>query len=178
MCDRDCQQAENLKTPVKKASHTLPGGFWYNVAMEARNQRADLKFLKPKVRQLAESLIVGCEREGFEIIISRGLRSIEEQNKFYAQGRTEPGNIITLVKGGFSFHNYGVAFDIRPMVKEGDEEEKKRLYQKAGTIGMKLGLEWGGTWTEFLDMPHFQYRAGYSIDDFRNDKVDWNKFTV
>ena len=146
--------------------------------METQNQSADLKLLRPKVRKLAESLILGCKREGFEIIISRGLRSTDEQNKFYAQGRTKPGNIITLVKGGFSFHNYGVAFDIRPVVKGRDEEEKKKLYQKAGTIGMALGLEWGGTWTEFLDLPHFQYTAGYSIDDFRKDKIDWSKFDV
>lgn len=143
-----------------------------------KNEPADLSFLKPKVRELAEKLIAECKKQGFKIIVSRGFRTAEEQNEFYAQGRTKPGDIITMVQGGSSFHNFGVAFDIRPVVQEGEEEKKKELYQKAGPIGMALGLEWGGTWTEFLDLPHFQYTGDYSIEDFQNNKVDWSKFNA
>lgn len=41
-----------------------------------------------------------------------GLRTYEEQNALYAQGRTAPGNKVTNAKGGFSNHNFGIAFDI------------------------------------------------------------------
>jgi len=39
-------------------------------------------------------------------------RSIQEQNELYDIGRTIKGNKVTNAKGGSSFHNYGLAFDI------------------------------------------------------------------
>lgn len=146
--------------------------------MNKDNKSVDLTLLKPKVMELAKMLIKECKKQGFTIIISRGFRSEEEQNEYYKHGRTKTGKIITMVKGGFSFHNFGVAFDISPIVKDGEERKKEELCRKAGKIGMALGLEWGGTWTEFIDLPHFQYTEGYSIEDFRNNMVDWNKFTI
>ena len=106
----------------------------------------------------------------------RGRRSVAQQEKYYAQGRTKPGSIITNARGGYSFHNYGVAFDIRPVEK--DERKKKALYRKAGRIGKKLGLEWGGDWKGFPDMPHFKYTGGHSIYDFRKKRTDPKMFKV
>jgi peptidoglycan LD-endopeptidase CwlK len=40
-----------------------------------------------------------------------GLRSFEDQDELYAQGRTKPGNIVTNARGGDSLHNYGLAAD-------------------------------------------------------------------
>ncbi len=133
--------------------------------------------LQPKVRLLAERLIEECEKMGLKIFVTRGLRSIAEQDKFYAMGRTEPGKIVTMAKGGDSFHNYGVAFDVRPS-NFTDETDKMAQLQKAGEVGESLGLEWGGRWTEFIDPPHFQFTAGYSIADFKAEKIDWSKFTA
>lgn len=47
------------------------------------------------------------------------LRTFQEQNALYAQGRTKKGNIVTNAKGGQSFHNYGVACDFALMTKDG-----------------------------------------------------------
>jgi peptidoglycan L-alanyl-D-glutamate endopeptidase CwlK len=138
----------------------------------------DLDLLLPKVREFAERLIAECAEAGFTIIVSRGFRTPEEQNEYYAQGRTKPGSIITMVEGGSSFHNYGAAFDIRPILSESEASKREEYYRRAGEIGMRLGLEWGGTWKEFLDLPHFQYTAGYSIDDFRNGRIDLSKFAI
>ncbi|PIR69861.1 MAG: peptidase M15 [Candidatus Niyogibacteria bacterium CG10_big_fil_rev_8_21_14_0_10_46_36] len=137
---------------------------------------ADISLLKPKVRALAVRLIEECNKQGFSIMVSRGFRSTEQQDKYYAQGRTKPGKIITNARGGFSFHNFGVAFDIRPVLDAENEHKREAFYRKAGEMGMALGLEWGGAWTTFVDPPHFQYTAGYSIEDFRNNAVDWSKF--
>ncbi len=38
-------------------------------------------------------------------------RSFATQDGLYAQGRTQPGSIVTRVPGGLSFHNYGLATD-------------------------------------------------------------------
>ncbi len=46
------------------------------------------------------------------INIISGLRSYEEQDALYAQGRTAPGNKVTNARGGYSNHNFGIAFDI------------------------------------------------------------------
>lgn len=144
--------------------------------MNKSDTTADVSLLRPKIRALANQLLLECKKHNFNVIISRTFRTQEEQDELYAQGRTTPGNIVTLVTGGFSFHNYGVAFDVRVILSEEEQYKKEQIYRKVGEIGMALGLEWGGTWTEFLDLPHFQYTAGYSIDDFRNNRVDWNKF--
>lgn len=136
---------------------------------------ADLSLLRPKVRRLAEALCEACKAAGFEIRIVRAFRSNEQQEEYYAQGRTRAGEIITHARGGESLHNYGVAFDIAP-VHFKDADEKLSLRNRAGHIGESLGLEWGGRWEEFIDPPHFQYTAGYSLADFQNDAIDWSKF--
>ena len=137
---------------------------------------AKLELLKPKVRELAEKLISECKNLGHQITVTQTLRTIEEQDALYAQGRTKPGNIVTKAKGGYSLHNFGVAFDICPVVNGKAEWNNNALFKKIGEIGMKLGLEWGGTWDSFPDLPHFQYLTGYSIVDFRANKVDWKRF--
>ena len=137
---------------------------------------AKLELLKPKIRGLAERLINECKNLGYQVTITQTLRTIEEQDALYAQGRTKPGNIVTKAKGGYSLHNFGVAFDICPIVNGKAAWNDTALFKKIGEIGVSLGLEWGGTWTSFPDLPHFQYLAGHSLADFRNNKVDWKKF--
>jgi len=41
-----------------------------------------------------------------------GLRTYEEQDALYAQGRTAPGPKVTNAPGGHSNHNFGLAFDM------------------------------------------------------------------
>ena len=134
---------------------------------------ANLNLLKPKVKALATRLIKKCRQQEIEIIVTQTLRTLEEQDALYAQGRTKPGKIVTQAKGGYSFHNFGVAFDICPIVNGKAEWQDENLFKKIGAIGKKIGLEWGGEWTSFRDLPHFQYLAGYSLADFRNNKIDW-----
>jgi len=77
---------------------------------------ADLNKLHPYVKQLSEKLIDQCKKQGLKVIITQALRTNEEQNELYAQGRTKPGNIVTNAKGGQSMHNYGLAIDFAPVV--------------------------------------------------------------
>lgn len=118
--------------------------------------------LHPLVRQKFTDFINECETTlGVTFRISMGYRSIDEQNKIYAQGRTTPGNIVTNAKGGTSFHNYGLAIDLVEM----SEDEKTANWNfdmsKLSPIAKKYGLEWGGSWTHIVDRPHFEYRAGF-----------------
>lgn len=108
---------------------------------------------------------------------SHTLRTFEEQNTLYAQGRTKPGKIVTNARGGESMHNYGLAIDIVLLV----DKDKNGTFESASwetnvdfdgdgiadwmevvKIFKMYGWEWGGDW-KFVDMPHFQKSFGKSI---------------
>lgn len=138
---------------------------------------AKLSKVHGKLAELGRQLITESFKNGVPIIITQGLRTIEEQNALYAQGRTTPGKIVTEVKGGYSYHNYGLAIDFAVLTPNGtvewstavdyDRDGQKDWYE-VGRIGQSLGLEWGGAWNSFVDMPHFQLTFGYSITNLRN----------
>jgi peptidoglycan L-alanyl-D-glutamate endopeptidase CwlK len=113
--------------------------------------------LLPEVQPYARALVHKAADAGVIIKIISGLRTYEEQDALYAQGRTAPGNIVTKAKGGQSNHNFGIAFDIG--VFEGNKYlEDSPKYKTVGILGVELGLEWGGNWKTITDQPHFQLR--------------------
>ena len=129
--------------------------------------------LLPIVQKRAELLIANMHKLGHNVTLHQGYRSIEEQNKLYAQGRTTPGAIVTNAKGGESFHNYGVAVDIVFVVNGHPSWSNNHPWTLLGIEGEKLGLEWGGRWVSFQDRPHFQLTGSYSLSDFQNKKVNY-----
>lgn len=129
---------------------------------EARTQRI-LGTLDGPTRELAEAL-VGCawEEAGLDLRVTSGLRTREEQQALYDQGRTKPGAVVTNARPGYSWHNFGVAFDVT-VFRGGKPVWSGADYDVAGRIGERLGLEWGGRWTGFKDRPHFQRRTGTTL---------------
>lgn len=93
-----------------------------------------------------------------------GLRTAEDQHKLYQQGRELPGNIVTNVDGydRKSYHQTGKAFDVYGFVMGKATWDKSILTSIARhlqeTAKNKFGveLEWGGSWENFKDYPHFQ----------------------
>ena len=125
----------------------------------------------PVVATKARQLIEQAYREGINVIITQGLRTIEEQNELYAQGRTKPGKIVTNAKGGYSYHNFGLAFDFAILKDDGSVSwNVDDKWKRVGAIGKSLGLEWGGDWKDFKDYPHFQMTFGLSLADLRAGK--------
>lgn len=109
--------------------------------------------LASKIRQLADLL----GQEGIVIRVTQGLRTWDEQAKLYAQGRSEPGKIVTNAPAGSSYHNFGLAVDVVPMTPLGpDWNVTHPVWQRIATVGKSLGLESGSTWRTFKDFPHFQ----------------------
>lgn len=124
--------------------------------VDARSEKT-IATLLPEVQPFARALVHKSSANGVTIKILSGLRTYEEQNVLYAKGRTAPGSKVTNAKGGFSNHNFGIAFDI------GIFEGAKYLgdspkYKAVGVLGMELGLEWGGNWKTIVDQPHYQLR--------------------
>jgi len=127
-----------------------------------------LAALHPVVANAGRGLLERCAGTGLALLVTQGLRSWEEQDALYAQGRTKPGRIVTHARGGQSYHNFGLAFDVVVLDSMGKAEWDPAHpgWQTAGQIGKALGLEWGGDWTK-KDLPHFQHTGGLSTERCR-----------
>jgi len=108
----------------------------------------------PVLQERVTAFFAALEKQGYTPRIVQGLRTIEEQNALYAQGRTKPGKIVTNAKGGQSWHNRGVAIDIA-FIKS-DTSIDFEVPEHLAKLGEAVGLEWGGRWSSFQDKPHFQ----------------------
>jgi peptidoglycan L-alanyl-D-glutamate endopeptidase CwlK len=127
-----------------------------------------LQDLHPVLGSAGRMLLDRCAAAGLPLLITQGLRSWEEQDALYAQGRTTPGRIVTRARGGQSYHNFGLAFDVVVLDSMGkaDWNPAHPGWQRAGAIGKSLRLEWGGDWTR-KDLPHFQYSGGLTTERCR-----------
>ena len=114
----------------------------------------------------------------WDITITDGARTLAEQRKLYAQGRTTPGNIVTWTKPENSKHliqadGYGHAVDFivcgysdfsgnyKKFTTSKDiykrdrlKEFAKHVIETARQMGYKV--EWGGSW-KTDDSPHLQF---------------------
>lgn len=133
--------------------------------------------LKPIVKRKAEALIELMQMMGTPIKITDAYRSKEEQDALYKIGRTVQKDkpTVTNAKGGYSFHQWRVAFDVVFVKKDGTTTYEGD-WDKIGRVGELVGLEWGGRWASFPDRPHFQYTAGYAIEDFIESRIDESRF--
>lgn len=118
----------------------------------------DITLCHPRLQVLASTLISECKAQGLIIKIGETLRTVAEQDALYAQGRTEPGNIVTNAPGYnySSYHQWGTAFDFFRNDGRGAYYDNDGFFSKVGKIGISLGLEWGGSWKNPVDKPHFQ----------------------
>jgi peptidoglycan L-alanyl-D-glutamate endopeptidase CwlK len=127
--------------------------------------------LIPKAQVFAhdfmERAIQAMALKGVVVKIISGTRTYAEQNILYAKGRTAPGPRVTNARGGYSNHNFGIAFDIG-LFKDGKYLTSSPLYNECGVIGESVGLEWGGRWKTFPDGPHYQLNTGLTIAQMRD----------
>lgn len=123
----------------------------------------DINELHPKVKELAQQLLAKAKEQGLNIKIIDTYRSVARQDFLYASGRTRPGSIITNARGTAmsSYHQWRLAFDV--INNDPKDLYNNTVLNKVGAIGQSLGLEWGGSWTTFIDKPHFQFTYGLSI---------------
>ena len=149
------------------------------------------KKLHPAIKMEVLDLLAACSNKNVPIRIVQGLRTIDEQNALYAQGRTADGKIVTNAKGGDSWHNYGMAIDFC-LLRQGnaiswnrDEDADKdgqKDWHEVVDLFLSKGFEWGGNWTSFPDYPHFQKTGGLTIkkakEIYAAKKVDSNGYII
>lgn len=137
--------------------------------------------LHPKIRDEVQRLF---DRANNELLLGNakarvicGFRTIAEQNALYKQGRTAPGKIVTNAKGGYSIHNYGLAFDFCLIVDgkyaswewlKDFDKDKTPDWMEFVDLFKANGYEWGGDWKSFKDRPHLQKTFGRSVEELRH----------
>lgn len=134
--------------------------------------------LHPKVREDVTKCIEQAEAQfpsNMAIRVVQGLRTIEEQDALFAQGRTRPGNIVTRAKGGSSYHNYGLAIDFA-ILKDVDgngtyetlswstvedfDKDGVKDWMEVVKVFKTNGWAWGGDFSSIKDNPHFEKTFG------------------
>jgi hypothetical protein len=121
--------------------------------------------LHPLIISRVAEFINEADRLGIRLRITSAYRSFAEQDALFAQGRTQPGNIVTNACGGESIHNFGLAFDVVPMVN--GQPDWNGNWSFIGTLGKSFGFTWGGDWQTFPDRPHFEMDVGLSLTELR-----------
>lgn len=73
----------------------------------------DITLCHPRLQALTAQLVDKCVGAGLPIKIGESFRSVAEQDALYAQGRTQPGSIVTNARGSSysSQHQWGIAAD-------------------------------------------------------------------
>lgn len=132
----------------------------------------DKAALFPKFASHLIQFELELHKAGLPFYLHMGLRTWEEQDALYAQGRTLPGAKVTNAKGGDSWHNYGLAADYvmdadiaKPGVQWSWDTKgaSVSLWKVMAEIAVKIGLEAGYYWKTFPDLPHVQNRYGLTL---------------
>lgn len=128
--------------------------------------RSRLENVHPDLIALFEEVV-----KRFDCTIIYGHRTVNEQQALYAQGRTQPGPIVTNCDGvrKKSMHNHmpSLAVDVAPYPI--NWRDSNRFYHFAGYVrrvaeNMNIPIRWGGDWNmntdlsdqSFFDLPHFE----------------------
>lgn len=152
----------------------------------------DRNKLLPQVKTKLEELETLAEQNDLHFIVTQTLRSPEEQEAYYAQGRKDlpevnklravaklapitasENRIVTKAMTVYdSWHAYGRAFDVAIVNKEGKIDWDESVdwnsngisdWEELGKLGESIGLEWGGNFSSLHDIPHYQFREGTTI---------------
>lgn len=140
----------------------------------------DVKELTPAAQKACRLFLKKCKESGLNIFLTETYRSQARQNQLYAQGRTEPGKIVTWTLN--SRHTSRRAWDIAVI---GKDLYDMAVIRKAGAIGQSLGITWGGEWST-PDYVHFEitedWTAPEEVTEVRynniNEVPEWGKATI
>jgi peptidoglycan L-alanyl-D-glutamate endopeptidase CwlK len=114
-----------------------------------------LALVHPALADRVRRLFAQLQQEGYDFIVTQGLRTYAEQNALYAKGRSAPGSIVTKAPGGHSQHNFGLAVDVAPEnANEIDWNLTHPAWQRMLVLGPEFKLAEGRQWPSFPDNPH------------------------
>jgi peptidoglycan LD-endopeptidase CwlK len=111
-----------------------------------------LERLKGVHPDLVKVVKLAIEKSEIDFTVGEGLRTIETQRKYVAEGKSKTMN---------SRHLTGHAVDLWPLVNGSVTWDWKYYYPMAEAMKnaakeLNIQIEWGGDWKSFKDGPHFQ----------------------
>lgn len=144
------------------------------MAFDPRSEK-NIATLTKAAQLKAREWLAECLAEKINVKIICGTRTWKEQAELYAKGRTAPGPKVTNARPGYSWHNFGVAWDFVVFDAKGQPLWDSPLMTRCGKIAGELGLEWGGSWKGFKDIPHIQLRMDCTLAEARQrmEKGKW-----
>jgi len=136
-----------------------------------------IKLMHPKLRDklLDDYLTVNMKLpNGVRLRFSQTLRTFKEQDALFAQRPK-----VTNAKGGQSYHNYGLAFDIVILFDDKQNGTFSRAswdldkhFMTVVSFFKSKGWFWGGDFKSFKDYPHFEQTFGYKTSELINKVSD------
>lgn len=141
-------------------------GIYYGGFPEVRSDvvMRGIDKLHPELQVCVNKFLEECKSRGLDVCITETLRTQEEQEALYAQGRTKPGKIVTNCRGFQSPHCWGVSFDFCRNVKGKEYDNSDKFFDKVGEIAKTIfdnteyDLFWGGDFKTFVDKPHIEMK--------------------
>lgn len=125
--------------------------------------------LQPKSQIAARKFMKLASKAPFTVKLISGTRTYAEQNVLYNKRPK-----VTNARGGYSNHNFGIAWDIGIFVGgkyyTGRTKKETQAYLDLSELVMPtLGnlLTWGGNWRSFKDFPHYEVKTNKSIAQVR-----------
>lgn len=112
----------------------------------------DTALLVPAFKSQVILFLEDCKKQGIKLYIIETWRTPERQDSLKKKGRST-------LSGGHSKHQHCLAIDVVPLEGKKFKWKDKKLWSRIGKIGKKYGLGWGGDWKNFVDYPHFEYKA-------------------
>ena len=119
-----------------------------------KNLQTIIPFLQRDIRRwFKEKVEPWMQKNNVVVKIICGTRTYAEQDALYAKRPK-----VTNARGGYSLHNFAVAFDVGIFDAKGayfeDDKWYKKLVDECGCPDEMLN---GGDWKSLKDYPHYQY---------------------
>lgn len=129
---------------------------------------AKLGEVHPSLAEKIHQMETILSQENIVFRVTQGLRSWTQQADLYAQGRTNPGPIITNAPPGHSWHNFGMAVDLVPDDPtlagfQADWNIEHPVWKRLLAVGTSVGLVEGAGFRTFPDNPHFQLTGNFPV---------------
>lgn len=120
----------------------------------------------PQLALIVQRILNAMSILGHPMLVTDGVRTAEKQRALYAQGRTQPGKIVTNADGVNKPSNhqrhadgYGHAVDCAFLVNGAPSWDEHLPWRCYGEMAKALGCAWGGDFSTIRDLPHIEWMA-------------------
>lgn len=135
----------------------------------AASRIAKLQGVDPRLIEIVKRICYAMNELGFHMIVTDGVRTTAQQQALFAQGRSQPGVIVTNADGIVKKSNHqpradglGRAVDMCFLDAAGQPswDAKRFPFRLYGEMAKALGCVWGGDWVSIHDLPHIELPDG------------------